>query len=141
MDYESAFNEGASWVRKCTCGRRFYQPNSYTNHINGCMAYKGSVGSSLESARARYKEKKSSAKKGRAALSSWFGEGNFEVDTVPTRVAPSQSQRLQEEPAGHLTPVSIPLVSLCLPGLIDVIGVERGPGQHAYPGHRHEHPE
>lgn len=101
MDDEDPFNEGAAWVRKCPCGRRLYQPNSYTNHINGCAVYKRNVGSSLEDARARYKEKKATkSKKGKAALSTWFGEGNLEVDAIPA--TPSGSSQSTGPQDGHV---------------------------------------
>ncbi|KAJ3537968.1 hypothetical protein NMY22_g5372 [Coprinellus aureogranulatus] len=50
MDLDDITQE-LEWCRKCICGKRFYQPNSYTNHINNCTRYKKGVGSSLQEAR------------------------------------------------------------------------------------------
>ena len=111
MDDERVFDEGIAWARKCTCGRRFYQPNSYTNHINGCTAYKNNVGSSLKSARERYREKGGKTKKGRAAMASWFGEGDLDIDVVLPQAGPSQLTKPSQdsdEPEHADLPVSLP---------------------------------
>lgn len=112
MDDEELFNEGSVWVRKCTCGRRLYQPSSYTNHINGCAVYKSRVGSSLEGARARYKEKKGKGKKGKAALASWFGEGNLDVDAIPASSSQGSSFRDEQVDLVSLTCIGHPLSPL-----------------------------
>lgn len=72
--------QGEQWYRKCVCGKRLYQPNTYTNHINNCTRYKKGVNSSLEAAKARYKDRKSRPRKGKAALTSWFGDDDLGVD-------------------------------------------------------------
>lgn len=82
MEFDDSAEGPEIWCRKCVCGKRFYQPNSYTTHINNCTRYKKGVGSSLEGARARYKERKSLSKKGKAALNSWFGDDELSVDTA-----------------------------------------------------------
>ena len=114
MDDEELFDERSVWVRKCACGRRLYQPSSYTNHINGCAVYKSGVGSSLESAKARHKERKGKGKKGKAALASWFGEGNLDVDAIPASSSQDSSFRDEQVDLVSLThsghPLSLPII-------------------------------
>ncbi|KAJ3535195.1 hypothetical protein NMY22_g6600 [Coprinellus aureogranulatus] len=68
------------WSQKCACGKRFFQPNSYTHHIQGCASYKKGVGSSLEGARARWAAKAARPKKGTEAISAWYGQRDLDVD-------------------------------------------------------------
>lgn len=83
MELDDPADGSEAWRRKCVCGKRFYQPNNYTFHINNCARYKKGVGSSLQEARARLKERKSRLKKGKAALNSWFGDDDLDVDMIP----------------------------------------------------------
>ena len=80
----------AEWNQRCRCGKRFYQQNSYSNHIKGCKAYKQEVGSSLETAKARW-AKSEKGKKGKLALSSWFPAlDDLDVDHgIPSPGSPS----------------------------------------------------
>lgn len=71
--------EASEWAQRCRCGKQFYQPNAYTAHINNCSTYKKDVGSSLQSAKARW-EKSTKGKKGKDAISSWFSVDNLDVD-------------------------------------------------------------
>ncbi|TEB26893.1 hypothetical protein FA13DRAFT_1795348 [Coprinellus micaceus] len=74
-------DEGSSapWSQKCACGKRFFQPNSYTHHIQSCKQYKSTVGSSLEKAKIRW-GKSNKTKKGKEAIESWFTPDSLDVD-------------------------------------------------------------
>lgn len=61
-----------SWSQKCACGKAFYKPNSFSNHIRSCARYKNDVGSVLDGAKARYAQRQKS-RKGKAAIESWYG--------------------------------------------------------------------
>ncbi|KAJ3533663.1 hypothetical protein NMY22_g7246 [Coprinellus aureogranulatus] len=69
------------WHRKCACGKSFYQPNSYSNHVNSCSQHKQSLSASLDIARERYAKRKKH-KKGKDAIESWYqaGEDDLDVD-------------------------------------------------------------
>jgi hypothetical protein len=69
----------AFWSKKCPCGKSFFQPNSFTNHIKSCTRYKRDVGATLENARARYSQKKKS-KKGKDAIETWYAEEDLDID-------------------------------------------------------------
>ncbi|KAJ3508461.1 hypothetical protein NMY22_g16610 [Coprinellus aureogranulatus] len=83
MDDESE----VAWSQKCRCGKRFFQPNNYTHHIQGCDAYKRGVGNSLEAARTRWQAKATKPKRGNEAVKSWYGDGDLDVDLDITRPA------------------------------------------------------
>ncbi|KAJ3501831.1 hypothetical protein NMY22_g18789 [Coprinellus aureogranulatus] len=70
----------SEWSQRCRCGKRFYQPNTYTTHINSCQAYKKGVSSSLEAAKARWAAKIVKGKKGKEAIESWYGNDDLDVD-------------------------------------------------------------
>ncbi|KAJ3531358.1 hypothetical protein NMY22_g8186 [Coprinellus aureogranulatus] len=72
--------DNEEWFQKCPCGKRFYQPSSYTHHIQGCSSYKKGVGSTLEIARARWAAKTARPKKGKEAITSWYGDRDLDVD-------------------------------------------------------------
>lgn len=72
-------DEDAVWTRKCPCGKSFYQPNSYSNHIRACSRYKNDVRATLENAKARYTQRRKS-KKGREAIESWYTADALDVD-------------------------------------------------------------
>ncbi|KAJ3524523.1 hypothetical protein NMY22_g10961 [Coprinellus aureogranulatus] len=97
---ESASQE---WSQKCVCGKRFYQPNSYTHHIHGCASYKRGVGSSLESARARWATKTAKPKKGKEAIASWYHQKDLDVDHDISRPVAGPS-RLQPAPREESPP-------------------------------------
>ncbi|KAF6758408.1 hypothetical protein DFP72DRAFT_1065097 [Ephemerocybe angulata] len=73
-------DDDAGWSRVCPCGKRFYQPNSYSNHLNSCTVNKKQLGSSLEGAKLRYDLKKSKQKRGNVAIESWYGGKSLDVD-------------------------------------------------------------
>lgn len=77
MDIE--MDQEVVWSRKCPCGKSFYQPNSYSNHVKTCPRFKGEVGNTLEAAKARYAQKKKS-KKGKEAIESWYGDEDLDLD-------------------------------------------------------------
>ncbi|KAJ3524296.1 hypothetical protein NMY22_g11058 [Coprinellus aureogranulatus] len=80
MDKEEfPVSEASAWSRKCLCGKRFHQVNSYSNHINSCKSYKRSVGATLEEAKIRYLARQS--KKGKAKQS--YQDDDLEVDHMP----------------------------------------------------------
>ncbi|TEB25371.1 hypothetical protein FA13DRAFT_1756603 [Coprinellus micaceus] len=56
VDDDMGLGEPA-WSQKCVCGKRFAKPNSYTNHIRGCLPYKNKMQNSLNTAQARWREK------------------------------------------------------------------------------------
>ncbi|KAF6741579.1 hypothetical protein DFP72DRAFT_1083642 [Ephemerocybe angulata] len=68
------------WSQACACGKRFYQPNSYSNHLKSCDVHRKKLGVSLEGAKQRYDLKKAKQKKGKDAIDSWYGGKNLEVD-------------------------------------------------------------
>ena len=77
------------WNQLCSCGKRFFQPNSYTNHIRSCSRYKRGVGNSLEIAKSRW-EKSAKGNKGKRALDSWFAPEDLDVDReIPSEVGTS----------------------------------------------------
>ncbi|KAJ3515408.1 hypothetical protein NMY22_g14461 [Coprinellus aureogranulatus] len=78
----------SEWSQRCRCGKRFYQPNSFTNHIQNCRRYKEGVGSSLESAKARWAAKAEKPRKGAEAIESWYAEGDLDVDIDIARPPP-----------------------------------------------------
>ncbi|KAJ3530305.1 hypothetical protein NMY22_g8628 [Coprinellus aureogranulatus] len=90
------------WYQKCACGKRFYQPNSYTHHIQGCSSHKRDVGASLEGARARWAAKAAKPKKGKEAIASWYGDKDLDVDHDISR--PEAGPSLLEAPRAE-TPV------------------------------------
>ena len=51
LDYEPPQQ---SWSAKCTCGKRFAQPNSYALHIGCCSVFKQRLGRNLRHARERH---------------------------------------------------------------------------------------
>ena len=58
MDAEDdGMQEGSGWSQQCSCGKRFGKPNSYSNHIRGCQAYKNKIQNRLQTAQARWREK------------------------------------------------------------------------------------
>ncbi|KAJ3505034.1 hypothetical protein NMY22_g17724 [Coprinellus aureogranulatus] len=71
-----------AWVKFCACGKSFYKPNSYSNHIRSCKPHKLDVGSALQNAKARH-AKKVQEKKGKGASSSRQGLVDLDVDVVP----------------------------------------------------------
>lgn len=67
------------WFSKCPCGKSFYQPNSYSNHVKSCSRYKQNAGNVLDNAKARY-AKKEKRRKGKEAVAVWYGEGGAALD-------------------------------------------------------------
>jgi hypothetical protein len=78
MDVE--LDQPAVWSRKCACGKSFYQPNSFSNHIRTCPRYKGEVGTTLENAKVKYAQKKF-LKKGKEAIETWYTADSLDVDS------------------------------------------------------------
>ncbi|KAJ3531696.1 hypothetical protein NMY22_g8044 [Coprinellus aureogranulatus] len=84
--------ETSAWSERCRCGKRFFQPNSFTYHIQGCSTYKKGVGTSLEAARARWQAKADKPRKGKEAIQAWYGEGDLDVDHEIAPPAPNLLQ-------------------------------------------------
>ncbi|KAF6761430.1 hypothetical protein DFP72DRAFT_842354 [Ephemerocybe angulata] len=83
----AAMDFGEEWSQKCTCGKRYFQPNAYTNHINSCGVYKQKLAVNLDNVKVRYLEKKEKRKKGKDAIMSWYGKDrDFDVDLDATSV-------------------------------------------------------
>ncbi|KAF6758419.1 hypothetical protein DFP72DRAFT_1065105 [Ephemerocybe angulata] len=68
------------WSQACACGKRYYQPNSYSNHLKSCDVHRKKLGVSLEGAKQRYDLKKAKQKKGKDAIDSWYEGKSLEVD-------------------------------------------------------------
>ncbi|KAJ3549152.1 hypothetical protein NMY22_g988 [Coprinellus aureogranulatus] len=113
------------WSSKCYCGKTFYQPNSFSNHIRSCSRYKSDVGTTLQEAKERYAQRKKQ-KRGREAIESWYGDAQDSLDidqelnreeaiatTVPNPEEPVPcSQSLWD--AGCAIPFDIPMAGLAV---------------------------
>ncbi|KAF6756915.1 hypothetical protein DFP72DRAFT_1066293 [Ephemerocybe angulata] len=75
------------WSQACICRKIFYQPNSYSNHINSCKIYRSQVGSALEGGKARFQARRARQKRGNEALNSWYGEDDLDVDLAISPVS------------------------------------------------------
>lgn len=77
---------GNARFQGCVCGRKFYQPNAYSTHINTCPTHLKRLKYGLEDAQARWQLQHSTQKRGATAIASWLGGGDldFDVDIIDT---------------------------------------------------------
>jgi uncharacterized C2H2 Zn-finger protein len=115
MDLDDIAGPTSEWSLKCRCGKRFFQQNSYTNHINSCSQYRKGVGSTIQAARERYKERRTQSKKGKAVLNSWFADDELDVDTSlpsPSHTCSVASSQVEDNIVSTSVPRRTPTLTL-----------------------------
>ncbi|TEB31764.1 hypothetical protein FA13DRAFT_1791092 [Coprinellus micaceus] len=98
-------SESGTWLRKCPCGKSFFQPNSYSNHANTCSQYKKNLSTVLGDAKEKY-AKRRKARKGKEAVDAWFSAEGDSLDVDHDILGQVEEAPVAEE--DEVAPVPVP---------------------------------